>query len=143
MSKIEVFIDGTSKGNPGISAYGVVIYKDKQIIKQFGNNLGIMTANCAEYYGLIFALIEVLEWKNEEIEIKSDSQLLVKQVNGEYKVKDEKIKNLFCIVNFLLKKYNKVKIVNIPRKENKIADKIASSYLSDSGDKKSYNLFKR
>ncbi|MCS7180529.1 MAG: reverse transcriptase-like protein, partial [bacterium] len=67
----------------------------------------------------------------EDIEIKSDSQLLVKQVNGEYKVRD---KNLFIyhkIVTFLLSKYNNIKVVHISREENNIADKIANSFIEN------------
>ncbi|MCM8833624.1 MAG: ribonuclease HI family protein [Candidatus Omnitrophica bacterium] len=129
MGKIYIYIDGASKGNPGKSAYGVVIFKNNKIYKKMGDYIGITTNNVAEYISLIFALIECLPLKTNEIEIKSDSQLLVKQVNGEYKVKDEKLLIFHKIVNFLFSKYNNIRITYISREENKIADKVANSFI--------------
>ncbi len=136
MEKFEVYIDGASKGNPGESAYGVVIFKNGKIYKKTGNFIGITTNNIAEYLSLIFALIECLPFAKEEIEIKSDSQLLVKQMNGEYRVKDNQLKIFNFIANSLLLKYKKIKIKYIPREENKIADKLANSFIE-----KKENLF--
>lgn len=131
MAKIQVYIDGASKGNPGKSGYGIAIYKNNQLIKKTGAFIGITTNNVAEYLSLIFALIECLPFVEDEIEIKTDSQLLVNQVKGKYKVKDEKLKILNNIVKFLISKYNNLRITKISREENKIADRIASSFIEN------------
>ncbi|MCM8818512.1 MAG: ribonuclease HI family protein [Candidatus Omnitrophica bacterium] len=136
MEKIEVYIDGASKGNPGESAYGIVILKDKKIYIKKGDFIGITTNNIAEYISLIFALIECLPLKNQEIEIKSDSLLLVNQINGKYKVKDAQLKILHFIAISLISRYNKIKIIHIDREENKTADKIANLFIE-----KKKNLF--
>ncbi|MCM8803647.1 MAG: ribonuclease HI family protein [Candidatus Omnitrophica bacterium] len=129
MDKIEIYIDGTSKGNPGKSSYGIVVFKNGKIYKKLGNQIGITTNNVAEYISLICALIECLNFKTDEVEVKSDSLLLVKQINGEYKVKDEELKILHFISKYLLSRYNNIKIKYIKREENKIADKIANLFL--------------
>ncbi|MGC8977347.1 MAG: ribonuclease HI family protein [Candidatus Ratteibacteria bacterium] len=129
MDKIEIFIDGASKGNPGESAYGIVIYRNNQIYKKFGNSIGITTNNVAEYISLIFALIECFQFQNDKVEIKSDSLLLVKQINGKYKVRDETLKILNFIAKSLLSRYKNIKIKYIQREENKLADKIANSFI--------------
>ncbi|MGB9677753.1 MAG: ribonuclease HI family protein [Candidatus Ratteibacteria bacterium] len=134
MGKILIYIDGASKGNPGKSAYGIVIFKNEKIYKKMGDYIGITTNNVAEYISLIFALIECLPFKTNEIEIRSDSQLLVKQINGEYKVRDEKLLIFHKIVIFLFSKYNNIKITHINREENKIADEIANSFIENNND---------
>lgn len=131
MGKIEVYIDGASKGNPGESAYGIVIFKNGRIFKKKGEYIGITTNNVAEYFSLIFALIECLNFEKDEIEIKSDSQLLVHQINGKFKVKDEILKILHRIALSLISRYNNIKIVHIKREENEIADKLANSFIEN------------
>jgi ribonuclease HI len=136
MGKINIYIDGASKGNPGKSAYGIVILKDGKIYKKTGGFIGITTNNVAEYISLIFSLIECISFQKEEIEIKSDSLLLIKQISGEYKIKDGKLKILNFIAKSLLSKYKNIKIKYIEREKNKIADEVANSFI----EKKS-NLF--
>lgn len=131
MGKIEVYIDGASKGNPGESAYGIVIFKNGRIFKKKGDYIGITTNNVAEYFSLIFALIECLNFEKDEIEIKSDSQLLVHQINGKFKVKDETLKILHRIALSLISRYNNIKIVHIKREENEMADKLANSFIEN------------
>lgn len=131
MGKIEVYIDGASKGNPGESAYGIVIFKNGRIFKKKGDYIGITTNNVAEYFSLIFALIECLNFEKDEIEIKSDSQLLVQQINGKFKVKDEILKILHRIALSLISRYNNIKIVHIKREENEMADKLANSFIEN------------
>ena len=103
MKKITIYTDGGSRGNPGKAALGVVFYNEReQIIKKYeeylGNNL---TNNDAEYSAVIFALkkFKALFGKaiaeTSEVEIRSDSELMVKQLNGEYKIENEKIQKFF------------------------------------------------
>ncbi|HOK56420.1 MAG TPA: ribonuclease HI family protein [bacterium] len=133
MEKILIYIDGASKGNPGKSAYGIVIFKNEKIYKKIGDYIGITTNNIAEYLSLIFALIECLPFRTDEIEVRSDSQLLVKQITGEYKVRDEKLLIFHKIATFLFSKYNNIKIIHINREENKIADELANSFIENNG----------
>jgi ribonuclease HI len=131
MEKFLIHIDGASKGNPGKSAYGIVIFKNGKIYKRIGDYIGITTNNIAEYLALIFALIECLPFKESEIEIRSDSQLLVKQIKGEYKVKDKKLLIFHKIATFLLSKYNNIRIIQVSREENKMADSVANSFIEN------------
>ena len=134
MKKIDVYIDGVSKGNPGKSAYGIAIFIDGKIYKKTGGFIGITTNNIAEYISLIFSLIECIPFQKDEIEIKSDSLLLVKQINGEYKILDEKLKILNFFAKSLLKRYKRIKIKYIEREKNKIADEIANSFIEKGDD---------
>ncbi|MDR3074740.1 MAG: ribonuclease HI family protein [Candidatus Methanoplasma sp.] len=90
-----IFSDGGSRGNPGPSAYAVVITVDGRIIYEHSEFLGINTNNYAEYRGLIAGLTKALELGAENVEFIMDSQLVIKQMRGEYKVKNENIRNLY------------------------------------------------
>jgi ribonuclease HI len=87
MSGLEIYIDGASKGNPGHSGVGIVIYHDGRLLKQISSYIGITTNNIAEYTALIFALEESLLLKAKVLKVNTDSQLLARQVNRIYKVK--------------------------------------------------------
>src|SRR5579864_2562199 len=103
MKKITIYTDGGSRGNPGKSAIGVIFYNEKgEKIKNFSEYLGDhITNNEAEYLAVIFALKKFKALfgnkiaKMSEVEIRSDSELLVNQMNGNYKLEDEKIKKFF------------------------------------------------
>lgn len=142
MKKITIYIDGGSRGNPGPSAIGVVFYNEKkQIIKSYSEYLGDnLTNNEAEYQAVIFALKKFKALfgkklaKNSEIELKSDSELLIKQFNGEYKVLEPRIQSLFIIVWNLRIDFKKIKFTLIPREKNRVADKLVNEAL-DNRDK--------
>lgn len=142
MKKITIYIDGGSRGNPGPSAIGVVFYNEKkQIIKSYSEYLGDnLTNNEAEYQAVIFALKKFKTLfgkklaKNSEIELKSDSELLIKQFNGEYKVLEPRIQSLFIIVWNLRIDFKKIKFTLIPREKNRVADKLVNEAL-DNRDK--------
>ncbi|MCM8776919.1 MAG: ribonuclease HI family protein [Candidatus Omnitrophica bacterium] len=129
MKELTVYIDGASKGNPGKASIGVVIYSDKILLKKTGASIGDATNNVAEYIALITALIECLNYKPEKLEIKSDSQLLVRQMEGIYRIKDRYLQKLQFIATRLISLYNNVSFSYIPREENKEADKIAEDSL--------------
>ena len=137
MKKIIIYTDGGSRGNPGKAALGVVFCNEKeQIIKKYGEYLGDnLTNNEAEYSAVIFALkkFKALFGKAiaeiSEVEIRSDSELLVKQMNGEYKILDEKIQKFFIEIWNLKMDFKRVKFKAIHRDKNKEADRMANETL--------------
>lgn len=134
MKKIIIYTDGASRGNPGKSGAGFLFCNEKgQIIKKYSQFLGEqMTNNEAEYMALILALKKFKASfgknlaKTAEIEVKSDSELMVKQLNGEYKVLNPKIQQLFLEVWNLKLDFGKIKFKLVPREKNKEADKLAN-----------------
>jgi ribonuclease HI len=130
--KYIIHTDGGSRGNPGEAAIGVLITDDSQNEYQISEKIGITTNNIAEYTALVKALL----WLNEktgtcevDAEFFLDSELVVKQINGQYKVKDEKIKVLFDQVKKLLSPLSSSKFTHVLRAQNKIADKLVNQAL--------------
>ena len=143
MRKLILYTDGGSRGNPGPSAIGAVFCNEKgDIIKKYSESLGKKTNNEAEYEGVIFALkkFKALFGKklaeSSEIEIRADSELLVKQLNGQYKILEPKIQSLFLTVWNLKLDFKKVKFKLISREQNKTADLLVNEAL----DTKQSNL---
>jgi len=139
MRKVIIYTDGGSRGNPGPAAIGVVFCNEKgQIIKEYLEYLGDnLTNNEAEYQAVIFALKKFKALfgkklaKNSEIEIKSDSELLIKQLKGEYKILEPKIQFLFLAAWNLKLDFKKVKLTLISREKNKEADKLVNKSLDN------------
>lgn len=120
-----MYIDGACQGNPGESGIGIIICQGDKVIKNISQYIGITTNNVAEYMALVFGLQEALIQKISHININTDSELLYKQIKGEYKVKDVTLKLLHTLAKHLLSSFQKADIVNIPRENNKGADKLA------------------
>jgi ribonuclease HI len=129
MSHLEIFIDGASKGNPGESGVGIVINRDGQAIKNISSYIGRATNNVAEYTALLYALEEALLLKAKSLKINTDSQLLARQLNKIYKVKNKNIINLYNRAVHLLTGFEKVSINHIPREENALADRLATKAI--------------
>ena len=137
MKKIIIYTDGGSRGNPGKAAIGAVFCNEmNQVVKKYGEYLGDnLTNNEAEYSAVIFALkkFKTLFGKslaeNGEVEVRADSELLVKQLNGNYKVQDEKIQKLFMEIWNLRLDFQSVKFKHIPREKNKEADRMVNEAL--------------
>jgi ribonuclease HI len=137
MKKIIIYTDGGSRGNPGKSAIGAVFCNEKgQVIRKYAEYLGDnLTNNEAEYQAIILSLkkFKALFGKElagkTEIEIKSDSELAVRQLNGEYKIIDEKIQRLFLEVWNLKFDFQKIKFKLIPRERNTEADLLVNEAL--------------
>lgn len=129
MNKLKIYIDGASKGNPGPSGIGVVICSGAQAIKNISSYIGNATNNIAEYTALIYGLQEALKLKAEILEINTDSQLLHRQLNKVYKIKNPNILGLYNQVMHLLTAFKQVSINNIPREENQGADKLATKAI--------------
>lgn len=129
--KIVIYTDGGARGNPGPAAIGVIF---PDLKKEYGEQIGIATNNIAEYKAVIFGLKKVKqllkdEYENIEIEVRSDSELLVHQMNGKYRVKNENLKHLYIETQNLLGNFKNVIFVHIPREKNKEADKMVNSAL--------------
>lgn len=127
-------IDGACRGNPGQGSLGVVIVNEQgMVVKQVKEKIGICTNNVAEYKALIRALEECSHLTHGEVVIKSDSQLLVRQFQGTYRIKNEKIKALYQEAQKLKKNFSMVRFIHVPRAENAIADKLANEALDNAG----------
>ncbi len=125
-----LFVDGASRGNPGPSAVGIVIETDQgYVIDMWGEYIGVATNNVAEYMALIKGLERLLELDVKESKIFSDSELLIKQLKGEYRVRDEKLKQLFKKVKDIERKFDNVFYNHIPREKNIRADSLANMAL--------------
>jgi ribonuclease HI len=130
---LSIYIDGAAKGNPGPAGIGVVLRDaDNVLVKNINRFIGIATNNVAEYTALITGMEEARKLKFKEITINTDSELLAKQLGGEYKVKSPALKDLHSKVSRLLDDFGYVSINNIPREKNKDADRLANKAISDS-----------
>ena len=144
MKKITIYTDGGSRGNPGPAAAGTVFYNEKsQIFKKYSKYLGDnLTNNEAENSAVIFALKKFKQLfgkkiaKISEIELKSDSELLVKQLNGKYKIVDSKIQSLFLELWNLRLDFKKVRIALVSRNKNKEADLLVNEALDEKAKNK-------
>ena len=122
----EIFIDGACLGNPGPSGIGVVIRDGgENPIQELSKSIGETTNNVAEYLALIYALQEALQLGYERVSVKSDSELLVKQLGGSYKVRQPHLRMLYDLAVHLRNGFKECSIEHIPRSENAHADKLA------------------
>ncbi|HNU96686.1 MAG TPA: ribonuclease HI family protein [Candidatus Portnoybacteria bacterium] len=144
--KIIIYTDGGSRGNPGPAGIGVVFCDEKgKVIKEYGEKIGRATNNEAEYEAVIFALQKAKllfggkKAKIMDVEIRTDSEFLAKQMNGKYKILDRKIEQLFLKVWNLKIDFNRVEFIHIPRHKNFDADKLVNQAL-DSKEKESKSL---
>jgi len=128
-----LYTDGASRGNPGDAGAGIVILDEQgeELVAQ-GRYLGTCTNNVAEYQALILGLTQAKQLTGGSIEISLDSQLIVRQVQGLYKVKSSDLQPLFAKVRGLLSTFDSYKIRHIPREENKRADQLANQGIDDS-----------
>lgn len=135
IARFLIHTDGGARGNPGPAAAGFVIKGDTIGKKEGGEYLGEVTNNEAEYKAVILALKKLkhlvgsAEAKVANVEVHLDSELLERQLNGEYKVKDKNIQNLFVEVWNLKTDFGEVVFKHIPREENSDADKIVNQIL--------------
>lgn len=122
-----LFTDGASRGNPGEAGAGIQILDDRGMeIYGEGYYLGQCTNNMAEYQALVAGLTEAKKIGSAEIIVNLDSELIVKQINGQYKVKDAKLKPFFEQAMNLLKSFGSFTVRHIPRAQNRRADQLAN-----------------
>ena len=123
-------IDGASRGNPGLSAIGIIIKQNEKILLEHSEFLGVRTNNQAEYEALRRAL-EICNTLDKEITIFSDSDLLVNQRNTKYKIRNQNLKMISREISNLEKNFDKIQYRRIPREKNNKADKLANMALDD------------
>jgi probable phosphoglycerate mutase len=122
--------DGGSRGNPGPAAYGYVLEADDgTVLDARGETIGVATNNVAEYRGLLAGLASALERGIEELEVVSDSELLVKQMRGEYKVKNETLRELVDEAESLARRLGRVRYTSVRREHNELADRLVNEAL--------------
>lgn len=122
---MDIYTDGSSMGNPGDAGIGIIFCEGELPIKNISRYIGKQTNNVAEYTALLVALEEAQEMKIKTVNVYSDSELICKQLQGAYKVKNENLKILFLRARKLMLKFDKIHISHIPREKNSGADKLA------------------
>jgi ribonuclease HI len=125
MQKLIIYTDGGARGNPGPAGIGVHIVGHKDYKKYIGE----ATNNQAEYQAVVLALEKAKELKAEEIDFFLDSELIVNQLNGKYKIKDKDLGKLFVKIWNLKMNFKKITFTHIPREKNKDADKLVNQAI--------------
>jgi len=127
MKKLTIYTDGGARGNPGPGGIGVVIYdENRKKIAEISQHIGHSTNNQAEYKAVIAAMKKAKELGGQELEFYLDSELIVKQLKREYKVKNGELAPLFLQIYNLEIGFKKVSFRHIPRERNKEADALAN-----------------
>ncbi|MBW6432112.1 ribonuclease HI family protein [Patescibacteria group bacterium] len=131
MKKLIINTDGGARGNPGPAGIGVLFSDENgEIVAKFKEYIGEATNNVAEYRALILALDKAKNLECQEIECRLDSELIVKQLKGEYKVKDEKMKDLYAKVQELIF-FKPVNFIHVRREKNKEADTLVNEAIDE------------
>lgn len=127
IDELIIYVDGAASGNPGPAGIGIAIYnKYEDLIDKISESIGNATNNVAEYKAIIKALEYALSENAKNVTIFSDSELVVKQLNGEYLIKNKTLKTLVFKVAKLSEQFSKVKIIHIIREKNRLANKLAT-----------------
>ena len=128
--KAKLSTDGGARGNPGPAAYGYVLEdEDGTVLAAHGEKIGVATNNVAEYSALIAGLEKAAELGVEEVEVVSDSELMVKQMRGEYRVKNEALRELYDEATALARRLTNVEYRHVKRAHNELADKLVNDAL--------------
>ena len=129
--KFIIYIDGAARGNPGVAGIGIIINDGQgQKIRELYKYIGETSNNIAEYTALVYALQEALILGLKDVVIHSDSELLVKQLNGEYRVKNSNLRLYYEQFLHLKTGFNKLVVKQISRDENKKTDKLANQAIN-------------
>ena len=129
---LRVASDGAARGNPGPAGAGAVLFDDRgRVVERLGKYLGKQTNNVAEYRGLILGLRRAAELGAEELEVVADSELIIRQLTGIYRVRSPVLQELHAEAMALLKGFGKVKLRHIPREENIEADEMSNRAIDE------------
>jgi ribonuclease HI len=129
--ELTIYTDGASRNNPGESGAGIYILRDGEPFEQIACYLGKTTNNIAEYTAAIIALEHAAKVGARKVRLFADSELMVKQINGLYKVKNEGLKPLHTKVKGLIARIGSVEVQYIPREKNKEADALANKAIDE------------
>jgi ribonuclease H / adenosylcobalamin/alpha-ribazole phosphatase len=133
--KVRLFTDGGARGNPGPAAYGYVLEaEDGTVLAAHGEAIGVATNNVAEYSALIAGLEMAIELAVPEVEVVSDSELMVKQMRGEYKVKNAALRELSLRASRLASAIGTVRYTAVRREHNQLADQLVNDALDAVAD---------
>jgi probable phosphoglycerate mutase len=128
--KAKLSTDGGARGNPGPAAFGYVLEADDgTVLAAHGERIGVATNNVAEYRALIAGLEKALELGVDDVEVISDSELMVKQMTGEYRVKNEALRELSLEAARLARKLRRVAYEAVRREHNELADRLVNEAL--------------
>ena len=128
--KAVLYTDGGARGNPGPAAYGFVLEaEDGDLLAAEGVAIGSATNNVAEYSGLVAGLTRALELEVDDLEVRSDSELMVKQMRGDYKVKNEALRALNLQAARAARLVGEVRYVHVRREKNELADRLVNEAL--------------
>jgi ribonuclease HI len=128
--KATLFADGGSRGNPGPAASGAVLFgEDGQVLREVGTYLGVTTNNVAEWTGLLTGLEAAIELGVDDLAVRLDSELVVKQISGAYRVKNTGLIPLHAKAKVLLRKFAHVDVQHVRRKLNAAADALVNQVL--------------
>lgn len=132
--KLYIHIDGASRGNPGPSSVGVCVQDaEGRVLREHRRRIGEHTNNVAEYTALLDALRLAREIGGTRLRIHSDSQLLVRQFNGQYRVKNARLLERLSEIQALRRRFASVELVHVPRQDNRTADRLANEALDQPG----------
>ncbi|MBV9973017.1 MAG: ribonuclease HI family protein [Candidatus Eremiobacteraeota bacterium] len=127
-----LFADGGSRGNPGHAASGAVILaRDGAILREVGRYLGVATNNVAEWTALVEGLAAAKELGVARLAVRLDSELVVRQLSGQYRVKHDNLRPLYARAKALLSEFDDVDVRHVPRSENKLADALVNRILDE------------
>jgi ribonuclease HI len=127
-----LFADGGARGNPGPAASGAVLVgEDGEVLGEIGLYLGTATNNVAEWTALCIGLESALERGIRRLAVRLDSELVVKQINGEYRVKHAALQPLYRRARGLLRRFEQVNVAHVPRSRNKLADRLVNRVLDE------------
>jgi len=131
--KLTIYTDGGARGNPGPAGIGVVVYDpDKKIIKEIAEYIGETTNNQAEYKAVLRAMTEAKKLGAPELDFYLDSELVVKQLKREYKVKNKELAPLFMKIYNLTQQFKKVSFTHVMREQNTVADRLVNEAIDAS-----------
>jgi len=133
MPKVVIYTDGGARNNPGPAGAGVLIFDGDRKVAELKKFLGNQTNNWAEYEALALALAQAkrLGFGGRKLEVRMDSELIVKQMRGEYRVKEPSLKPQYASVKKLAAGFPAVHFVHIPREENKEADRLVNEAIDE------------
>jgi probable phosphoglycerate mutase len=127
---VKLSTDGGARGNPGPAAYGYVLEaEDGTVLAAHGETIGIATNNVAEYSALVAGLERALDLGASAVDVISDSELMVKQMRGEYRVKNEALRELFLEASRLARRVGTVSYTAVRREHNELADRLVNEAL--------------